>query len=46
VVTGTIVFSIFLDNYGLLGFSVHPVSLLRIAGGALMLAGLALVCVF
>ena len=46
VVTGTIVFSIVLDNYGLLGFSVHPVSLPRIAGGALMLAGLALVCLF
>lgn len=46
VVTGTIVFSIFLDHYGLLGFSVHAVSLPRIAGGALMLAGLALICLF
>ena len=46
VVTGTIVFSIILDYYGLLGFSVHPMSLPRIAGGALMLAGLSLVCLF
>ena len=46
VVTGTIVFSILLDHYGLLGFSVHPVSWPRVAGAALMLGGLALVCVF
>lgn len=46
VVTGTIVFSIVLDHYGLLGFDVHHASLPRIAGGALMLGGLALVCLF
>ena len=46
VVTGTIVFSIFLDHFGLLGFSVHPVSLPRIGGAALMLIGLGLICMF
>lgn len=46
VVTGTIVFSIVLDHYGLLGFDVHHASLPPIAGGALMLGGLALVCLF
>ena len=46
VVTGTIVFSIVLDHYGLLGFSVHHASLLRIAGAALMLGGLLLICLF
>ncbi len=46
VVTGTIVFSIVLDHYGLLGFSVHHASLPRIASAALMLGGLALVCLF
>ena len=46
VVTGTIVFSIVLDHYGLLGFAVHHVSWPRIAGAALMLGGLALVCVY
>ena len=37
VLTGTIVFSIVLDHYGLLGFSVHHASFPRIAGAALML---------
>ncbi len=46
VVTGTIVFSIFLDHFGLLGFSVHPINLPRIGGAALMLIGLGLVCMF
>ncbi len=46
VVTGTIVFSIILDHYGLLGFSVHHATLPRIAGAVLMLGGLALVCLF
>ena len=44
--TGPIVFSIILDHYGLLGFRVHHASLPRIAGAALMLGGLALVCLF
>lgn len=46
VVTGTIVFSIVLDHYGLLGFDVHHATLPRIAGGTLMLGRLALVCLF
>ena len=46
VVTGTILFSILLDHYGLLGFSTHPINLQRIAGAVLMLAGLVLICLF
>ena len=46
VVTGTIVFSIFLDHFGLLGFSVHPINLPRVGGAVLMLVGLGLVCMF
>ena len=46
VVTGTIVFSIFLDHFGLLGFSVHPVNLPRVGGAVLMLVGLGLICMF
>ena len=46
VVTGTILFSIVLDHYGLLGFSVHPVNIKRIAGAGLMLIGLTLICLF
>ena len=46
VVTGTILFSLVLDHFGLLGFSAHPINLARIAGGILMLAGLSLICLF
>lgn len=46
VVTGTILFSIVLDHFGLLGFSVHPANLQRVAGAVLMLGGLILICVF
>ena len=46
VITATMVTSILLDNYGLLGFSVHPINVWRIVGGVVMLAGMALICVF
>ncbi len=46
VVTSTMLMSMVLDNYGLLGFATHPVNPWRLVGGALMLAGLALVCLF
>ena len=46
VVTGTILFSIVLDHYGLLGFTVHPVNLPRLGGAVLMIGGLALICLF
>ncbi len=46
VVTGTIVFSLVLDQFGLLGFEVHHVNIERILGACLMLGGLALICVF
>ncbi len=46
VITATMITSILLDNYGLLGFSVHPANLWRIVGGAIMLGGMTLVCMF
>jgi transporter family-2 protein len=46
VVTGTILFSILLDHYGLLGFRTHHVNLQRIAGAVLMMSGLILICIF
>lgn len=45
-VTAAIATSILLDHYGWLGFDVHEAGLWRLAGGALMIAGLLLVCVF
>lgn len=46
VVTATIITSILLDNFGLLGFSVHQANLWRVLGGMLMVAGITLVCMF
>ncbi|WP_428375649.1 DMT family transporter [Lichenicoccus sp.] len=46
VVTSTIVTSILLDHYGLLGFKTHLVNIWRIVGAVTMIAGLTLVCVF
>ena len=46
VVTSTMLASIALDHFGLLGFATHPVNLWRLVGGAFMLGGLALVCLF
>ena len=46
VVTATMVASVVLDHFGLLGFSVHVVNIWRIVGAVVMIAGLTLVCVF
>jgi len=43
VVAGQILTSVVLDHYGLVGFAVHPASLRRLAGVALLLAGAAVV---
>ncbi|KST57262.1 hypothetical protein AO398_25480 [Methylobacterium sp. GXS13] len=43
LVTAGVVTSILLDNFGLVGFKVHEVSLWRIVGGALMIGGVTLV---
>ncbi len=45
-VTASTVGSVVLDNYGLFGFQQHAASLARIAGAALMIAGVALVSLF
>ena len=42
-VTASIVCSISLDHFGLIGFKVHPASPMRLIGGALMIVGLWLV---
>ncbi|MCJ2085962.1 DMT family transporter [Methylobacterium sp. E-005] len=46
IVTAGVVTSILLDNFGLVGFKVHPASLWRILGGALMIGGVGLVARF
>jgi transporter family-2 protein len=43
LVTAGVVTSIMLDHFGLEGFAVHPASITRLLGGALMIAGVALV---
>ncbi|MEE7451266.1 hypothetical protein MRF4_27740 [Methylobacterium radiotolerans] len=46
VITAGVVGSIILDHYGLVGFERHRAGRWRILGGALMIAGVALVAVF
>ena len=46
IVTSSVVMSLVLDNYGLVGFEVHPVNLGRIAGAVLMIAGVGLIAWF
>ncbi len=46
IVTVGIATSILVDNYGWVGFPVHPASLWRFLGAALMFAGVALVALF
>ena len=46
VVTGQLVFSVVVDHFGWVGFDIHRASPLRIAGCALMIAGLALIAKF
>lgn len=45
-ITAAIVTSLAMDHYGWLGFEVHKASPGRLAGGALMIVGLALVAKF
>lgn len=45
-VTAGIVTSLLFDHYGWLGFEEHPAGFGRLAGAALMLGGLALICLF
>ena len=45
-VTAGLVTSLVLDHFGWLGFDVHAAGLGRILGGLLMVAGVALVCLF
>jgi transporter family-2 protein len=44
--TASVIMSIVLDNFGLIGFTQHTASWPRIAGGVLMIAGLWLVARF
>lgn len=46
LVTAGVVISILLDHDGWVGFDVHPADPWRIAGGVLMIAGVALVALF
>ena len=46
LVTAGVITSIALDHFGLEGFRVHAASPARLAGGALMIAGVALVALF
>lgn len=39
IVAGQILFALFLDHYGLLGFIQHSISYMRVAGALLMIAG-------
>ncbi len=45
-VTAAIITSIALDHFGIVGFEVHEAGIGRLAGGALMICGLLLVCLF
>jgi transporter family-2 protein len=42
-VLGQMLISLILDHYGLLGFPIHPVNAWRVAGAALLLAGVGLI---
>ena len=45
-VTFALITSMVLDHFGLMGFKAHPASVLRLAGGALMITGLWLIAKF
>ncbi len=45
-ITASLITSIVLDHFGAVGFKVHPVSVLRLLGGGLMITGLWLVAKF
>ena len=46
VVTGQLICSVVLDHFAWMGFELHRVSLLRVTGCVLMVAGLALIAKF
>ena len=46
IVTVGVLASLVLDNYGWVGFEVHPASLWRILGAALMVIGVGIVALF
>ncbi|WP_375462526.1 DMT family transporter [uncultured Methylobacterium sp.] len=46
LVTAGVITSILLDHFGWVGFEVHPASLWRVVGGALMIGGVVLVALF
>ena len=46
VVAGQLIFSVLLDHFGWIGFAQHSASLPRLAGCALMIAGVALIAKF
>jgi bacterial/archaeal transporter family-2 protein len=43
VVAGQMITSLLLDQYGLVGFPVHPLTLVRVLGAALVIAGVILI---
>jgi bacterial/archaeal transporter family-2 protein len=43
IVAGQMIASLLLDQYGLLGFPIHPISGLRVLGAALVIGGVMLV---
>ena len=46
VVTATIVCSVLLDHFGIIGFDVHRAGALRLLGAALMIGGVTLIALF
>ena len=46
LVSGQLVASLVLEHYGLLGFAIHPVSVGRVCGALLLVAGVALLRAF
>ncbi len=46
VVTATMVMSVVLDQFGLLGFDVHVAGLGRIVGAVPVISGISLICLF
>jgi transporter family-2 protein len=43
IVAGQMIASLVLDQYGLLGFPIHPISGVRVFGAALVIGGVILV---
>ena len=46
VVTATVVCSVLLDKWGIVGFVPHPLGAMRVLGAALMVCGIALISLF